>query len=99
MQGFGYARSAPSGVTLPEDVVSWEANRADNERQQARRQLCGAAWVAVRARGGGEETPSEPKPSGDGNEEEDEDEEEGEITPCPHSLPPEDLPSLGDLFS
>jgi hypothetical protein len=38
---------------LPEDVVSWEANRADNERQQARRQLCGAAWVAVRARGGG----------------------------------------------
>jgi hypothetical protein len=58
MQGFGYARSAPLGVTF-----------------------------------------SEPKPSGDGNEEEDEDEEEGEITPYPHSLPPEDLPSLGDLFS
>jgi hypothetical protein len=36
---------------------------------------------------------------GDGDEEEDEDVEEGEITPSPHSLPPEDLPSLGDLFS
>jgi hypothetical protein len=36
---------------------------------------------------------------GDGYEKEDEDEEEGEVTPSPHSPPPEDLPSLGDLFS
>jgi hypothetical protein len=36
---------------------------------------------------------------GDGDKEEDKDEEEGEITPSSHSPPPEDLPSLGDLFS
>jgi hypothetical protein len=24
---------------------------------------------------------------------------EGEVTPPPHSLPPDDLPSLGDIFS
>jgi hypothetical protein len=46
----------------------------------------------------GEETPSEPESSGDDNEEEDDDKEEGEITPSPHSPPPEDLLSLGDLF-
>jgi hypothetical protein len=47
-------------------------------------------------------TPSEPDSSGDGDEEEDEDKEEGwggGITPSPHSLSPEDFPSLGDLFS
>jgi hypothetical protein len=47
----------------------------------------------------GEETPSKLVSSGDGDDEEDEDEEEGEITPSPHSPPPKDLPSLGDLFS
>jgi hypothetical protein len=36
---------------------------------------------------------------GGGDEEEDEDGEDGEGTPPPHSLPPEDLPSLGDIFS
>jgi hypothetical protein len=51
----------------------------------------------VRARG--KETPSKPESSRDGDEEEDEHEEEGEITPSPHSSPPEDLPSLGDLLS
>jgi hypothetical protein len=49
----------------------------------------------VRARG--EEITSEPESSGSGDEE-DEDEIEGAITP-PHSLPPKDIPSLGDLFS
>jgi hypothetical protein len=97
MQGLGYAHSALRGVTLPEDVVRQESNRADNERQQARRQLWSATRAAARARG--EETPSELESSGDGDEEEDEDEEEGEITPSPHSPPHEDLPSLGDLFS
>jgi hypothetical protein len=51
----------------------------------------------VGAGGGG--TPFEPESSGDGDEEEDEDKEVGEITPSSHSLLPEDLPSLGDLFS
>jgi hypothetical protein len=46
-----------------------------------------------------EETPSEPKSLRGGDEVEDEDEEEGEITPLPHSLPPKDLPSPGDVFS
>jgi hypothetical protein len=55
--------------------------------------------MATRARGGGEETPFEPESSRDDNEEEDKDEEEGEITPSPYSSPPEDLASLGDLFS
>jgi hypothetical protein len=47
----------------------------------------------------GEESPYEPESLGGGIKEEDEDKEEGEVTPPPHSLPPEDLPSLGDLFS
>jgi hypothetical protein len=46
----------------------------------------------------GEETPSEPESSGDDNEEEEHDKEEGEITPSPHSPPPEDLLSLGGMF-
>jgi hypothetical protein len=33
------------------------------------------------------------------DEEQGKDEEQGEITPSPHSLPLEDIPSLGDLFS
>jgi hypothetical protein len=33
------------------------------------------------------------------NEEEDDDREEVEVTPPPHSLPREALPSLGDIFS
>jgi hypothetical protein len=65
-----------------------------------RRRLWSVTQAVVRAPGGGgEETPSVPESSGDGYEEEGEDEEEGEIAPTPHSLPPEDLPSLGDLFS
>jgi hypothetical protein len=70
--------------------------------RRQRRPLWSAAQAAVRAPGGGEggeETPSELESLGDGDEEEDEDVEEGDITPSPHSLPPEDLPSLGDLFS
>jgi hypothetical protein len=51
------------------------------------------------AGGGGEETPSETESSEDDDEEDDEDEEYGEITPSPHSPPPEYLPSLSDLFS
>jgi hypothetical protein len=47
---------------------------------------------------GGEEITSEPESSRSGDEE-DEDEIEGAITPSPHSLPPKDIPSLGDLFS
>jgi hypothetical protein len=46
---------------------------------------------------GGVETPSKPDSSGYGDVEEDED-KEGEKTPSPHSPPPEDLPSLGDLY-
>jgi hypothetical protein len=53
--------------------------------------------VIIRARG--EESPSESESLGDDDEEEeDEDEEEGERTSL-HSPPPEDLPSLSDLFS
>jgi hypothetical protein len=100
MQGLGYARSALWGVTLPEDAVRQKMNRADNERQQARRHrrwLWSATRVAARV--WREETPSKPDSSGDGIEEEHEYEEEGEITPPPHSPPPEDLPLVGDLFS
>jgi hypothetical protein len=100
MQGLGYMRSAPRGVTLPKDAVQQEANRVDNKRQQAWRQmrrLRSAVWAATRVRG--QETPSKPESSGDVDEEEDEDEEEGEITPSLPSSPLEHLPSLGDLFS
>jgi hypothetical protein len=77
--------------------VSREADRANNEWLWTRRQAWSATWVAVRARV--EETPTEPKSSGGGHEVEDEDEEEREVTPLPHSLPLEDLPSPGDVFS
>jgi hypothetical protein len=90
----------PKGVTLPEDVVRQEANIVYSEQLQARRQRrwdWSAAWAAVRLRG--QETPSEPESSGGDNEEEDEGEEEGEVTPPPHSLLLEGLPSLGDIFS
>jgi hypothetical protein len=100
MQDVGYACSALWGVTLPDDAVRREANRANNEQQWAqrqRRQVRSASRAAERARG--EETPSELESSGDVVEEEGEDEEEGEVTPSPHSPPPEDLPSLGNLFS
>jgi hypothetical protein len=50
-------------------------------------------------RGGGENTPFKPESSGGDDEEEYEDREEGEVTPPPHSPLPEDLPSLGDIFS
>jgi hypothetical protein len=102
MQDLWYARSASQGVTLPEDAVRQETNRAKNERQQAQRQrrrLQSAVRAVARAQGGGG-TPSEPESSGDDDDEEDEDEEEGEITSSPPNLPPpKDLPSLGNLFS
>jgi hypothetical protein len=91
VQGLGYACNAPRGVTLPKDVVRWEANCANNERQRARkqrRQLWSATRVTARMRG--EETPSEPESSGDFDVE-DEDNEEGEITPSSHSPPLVDL--------
>jgi hypothetical protein len=55
----------------------------------------------MHGRGGGglEETFSEPESSGDDDEVDDEDKEEGEITPSPHSPPPKDVPSIGDLCS
>jgi hypothetical protein len=37
MKDFGFTRSAPRGVTLPEDAARREANGANNEWQQARR--------------------------------------------------------------
>jgi hypothetical protein len=91
MQDLGYARSTPRGFTLHEDVAWREANRANNERQQAqkqRRRLRIATRMATRARG--EETLFKPESSGDDDDEEDKDEEEGEITPSTHSLPHED---------
>jgi hypothetical protein len=57
-----------------------------------RRDWSTARVVAMARR---EETPSEPESSGG----DDEDGEEGEVTPSPHSPPPEDLPLLGDIFS
>jgi hypothetical protein len=39
------------------------------------------------------------KPLGGDDEEEDEDIEDMEVIPPPHSLSPENLPSLGDIFS
>jgi hypothetical protein len=91
MQDLRYARSAPRGVTLPKDVARHEANRVNNERQQARRHrtwLRSAARTPARACGGGEgETPSESESSGDDDVEEDEDKEEGEITPSCQSPP------------
>jgi hypothetical protein len=53
----------------------------------------------MKARARGEDTSSEPESSKGDNEEEDEDGKELEVTPPPHSLPPEDLPSLGDIFN
>jgi hypothetical protein len=49
----------------------------------------------------GDKSSSVPESSGGGIEAEHEDEGagEGEVTPPPHTPPPEDLPSLGDLFS
>jgi hypothetical protein len=47
----------------------------------------------------GEDAPSEPKSLRGDIEEEKKDKEEGDVTPPPHSLPHEDLPSVGDLFS
>jgi hypothetical protein len=95
----GYAYSALRGVTLPKDVVRWEANGAYSEQllvQRQRRQDWSATHVAVRA--WGEETLAEPKSSRGDDKKEDED-GEGEVTPPPHSLPPEDLPPLGDIIS
>jgi hypothetical protein len=74
--------SAPQGVTLPEHVVSWDANRANNKWLRAlrqRRQAWSAAWAAARAPE--EETPSEIESSRGGDEEEDEDEKRGGNSP------------------
>jgi hypothetical protein len=94
-------RVAPCvGVTLPKDVVRREANNTNNKQLWVRRQRrhsWSAAWAAARARG--EETPFELESLGGDDEEADEDKEEGEVTPPPHSLPPEDFPSFGALFS
>jgi hypothetical protein len=49
----------------------------------------------VAARAWGEDSPFKPESLGG----DDEDGEEGEVTPPPHSPPPEDLPSLGVIFS
>jgi hypothetical protein len=85
------------GVTLYEDAVRREANRALNELLRERRQRWQAwsvARMAVWARG--QDTPSEPESS----EEDEEDEEEGEVIPLPppHSPLCEALPSLDDIF-
>jgi hypothetical protein len=91
-------RSNPWGVTLLEDVVMWEANRAVNERQRVqkqRRRHMSAAQVAAEACG--EETPSKSESSGDGGEEEDEN-GEGEIISPTQSPTPENLLSLDELF-
>jgi hypothetical protein len=50
------------------------------------------------ARAWGDDTPSEPESSRGDDEEGDEDEEEVVVTPPPNSLPPKDVPSIGDLF-
>jgi hypothetical protein len=87
-------------VTLFEDVAKLETNCVYNERLQAwrqRRRTYSTPRAATRVRG--EDTPSEPESSGGDDEEEDEDVEEGEVTPPPHSLPPEDLLSIGHIFS
>jgi U3 small nucleolar RNA-associated protein 14 len=87
----------PHGVTLLEDVVRREANRAMNERHRTwkQRRLRSTARAATEAHGEG--TPSESESSGDSVEDEDED-GEGEIISPPQSPPPESLLSLGDLF-
>jgi hypothetical protein len=87
-------------VTFPEDVVRWEANHVYSERLwgwRQKRQDWSAARVVARSRG--KQTPSEPESSGGDDEVEDEDGEVGEVTPPPHYPLPEDLPSLGDIFS
>jgi hypothetical protein len=74
----GHVRSTPPVVTLLEDTMRWEANCADNEKQQTwaeKRRLWSTARTAARTRG--EETPSEPESTGDNDVEEDEDKEEG----------------------
>jgi hypothetical protein len=80
--------------------VRREANHVYNERLRAQRQKRWD-WSAVRvvARAWGQETPAEPECLGEDNEEKDEDGEEGEVTSPPHSPPPKDIPSLGDIFS
>jgi hypothetical protein len=80
--------------------VRREANGTHGEWLQVwrqRRRALSAARAAARV--WGEDTPFELKSSGGDDEEEDEDEEEGEVTPPLHSPPPENLPSLSDLFS
>jgi hypothetical protein len=69
--------------------------KGGSTRKQRRRLRC-AAQMTARARG--EETTSESESSRDDDEEEDEGAKEGKITSSPHSLPPEVLPSPGDLF-
>jgi hypothetical protein len=50
-------------------------------------------------KGVGEDTTFEPESLRGGDEEEDANGEEGEVTPPTHSLPPGDLPMLGDSVS
>jgi hypothetical protein len=78
VQDLEYAHSISRRVTLPKDMVRWEANHVYSDWLRAPRQKRWA-WSAARAtvRAWGEDTPSESESSRGDNKEEDEDREEG----------------------